>query len=145
MTKKKNISKSAFQIEYALLCEGVRKEITGKDIIIGAVPDGLMVAKFPAVVACCFWVVTQAFELPVGMHTVELRLREKKNENAKVFSFQKLTFQVSSVAGGRAAFSTNVIPVEIDSPFRANLEYSFDGGDFVNIRDVEFIEIPGVS
>ena len=144
MKKKKMPSEVHFQVDYALLCEAVRKEIMGKDIIIGAVPDGLMVPQFPAVVPCCFWVVTQVSKLPAGQHSLKLRLREKKEESPLIVDFHELVFGVEFVEKGLGSFATDTIQVEIDAPFNAVLEYSFDDCEFINIRDVDFVRIPGV-
>ena len=46
---------SDFEIGYVLLCDDVRKEITGKDILIGVYTSGINVSQLPAVVNLATW------------------------------------------------------------------------------------------
>ncbi|WP_059023132.1 hypothetical protein [Acetobacter ghanensis] len=53
-------NKTKIEIISAIFCDEVRKEASGKDIIIGATPNGVSVLKFPAKIRGSFWLHAKA-------------------------------------------------------------------------------------
>jgi hypothetical protein len=60
-------------IEFALLCDDVRREITGKDIIIGVYGEELTTPTFPAGLVFCLFMRAR-FPAPETRYTVEFRV-----------------------------------------------------------------------
>ena len=61
-----------------IICDDVRKENSGKHLIIGVYPDDILVPGFPATIAVCAWF--QFFADRVGEMPIELRVLQNKKE-----------------------------------------------------------------
>lgn len=61
---------SNFKVLNSLVCDEVRREMTGKDIIIGAYGSGITVPNFPILVALAMW--CQILPLKAGQLILEI-------------------------------------------------------------------------
>ncbi|MBM9401591.1 hypothetical protein JUN65_08325 [Gluconacetobacter azotocaptans] len=139
MTDPKQTS-TGLKIEYAVFCEGVGKEVTGKDILVGAVPDGLMAPTFPMIIRCAFWFVVFAENASGGQHNVRLLLHVKGEQENKIADFT-FGFLIPEGTSGRNAFGTPSVQVTVKEPITATLSWSIDDSDLVFMRDIPFQKI----
>ncbi|MEI4473592.1 DUF6941 family protein [Frigidibacter sp. MR17.24] len=63
----------AVAFEAAILCDDIRQEVNGKQILIGAYTGNIIFSGFPA--AGQFFVFAKTESLPVGQHSLSVRLR----------------------------------------------------------------------
>ena len=131
-----------YSLEYAVLCESTSKEMSGKDVLVGAVPDGLMAPLFPLTFRCAFWCIVRADDALEGVHTLTLRLCEKGKPDAPDFAQFNIQFSTAQRATGRSAFNTLAEFVTIREPLTAILMWSIDGSNFVPLREIPFVKVP---
>ena len=60
------------------MCDDIRREISNKDIIIGAYAGDVIVPEFPAQISVAFWVELQAVALGDFKLKLRVRLQDKK-------------------------------------------------------------------
>lgn len=137
MKKTASKNKPQFKVDYAVLCESVSKEITGKDVLVGAVPNGLMSISFPLKIRCAFWCVITACDAEAGVHNLQLRIHPKDDVKTKIAQFD-IQFSVPKRANGRNAFATIPAEVFINEPMVAALSWSIDGSEFAYLQDIPF-------
>src|SRR6266487_6631936 len=57
-----------------VMCDEIRTETTGKDILIGVYSGDILVSSFPAVIAVAFWVELENSDEDIGVRKYELRV-----------------------------------------------------------------------
>ena len=139
MTKKN--SQNAFNVEYAVMCESVSKEMTGKDILIGVVPYGVAARTFPMNLLCAFWCVVEAFKPIAGLHKLKLVMQEKNKPEKKLADWE-FGFKIPDGAAGKNSFGTPPINLILKEPMTAELMWSVDDSPLKHLRDCHFIKLP---
>lgn len=134
-------SKNYFHLEYAVMCETIGKDMTGKDILVGVTPGGLMAPSFPMKIRCAFWCVLKANNAPKGDHKILLRLQEKDKPEKKLVQFA-IEFNIAGKATGTNSFGTPSSEIIIKEPMTAELLWALDGNDFSHFRDIPFVKMP---
>ena len=69
------------KVTNVIICDDVRREHTGKHIIIGVYPDNILVPEFPATVMLCIW--AQFLPDEIGEKSIEIRITQNKKELAR--------------------------------------------------------------
>jgi hypothetical protein len=65
-------SRPTLEVKYAIVCDDIRTEDNGKDIIIGVYNDKILVRSFPAALALSLWL--HILPTKVGEHPLHSRL-----------------------------------------------------------------------
>ncbi|MDR6182058.1 hypothetical protein [Asaia bogorensis] len=125
-----------FNIDTALLCEEVRKEATGKDAVLGLVPNGLYCPDFPASIRAAFWLSVDAADTPVGNHLITLEL-QGDNDPMPVATFIA-PFAINIAGAGKFALHTYPIVFFLTKPGIRKLSWKLDDGEKRYIRDIPF-------
>lgn len=71
---------SKVSITAVIVCDDIRKEVTGKDILIGVYSGDIIVQDIPATISAAFWF--ELLPLELGVQRLELRLRLANKEEA---------------------------------------------------------------
>jgi hypothetical protein len=79
-----------FEVVNALVCEDVRREVNGKEILIGVYGNSILVPSFPIDLNLMFWFQTKA---PEGDHELKLRI---SNASDAVFLEASVNAHVSA-------------------------------------------------
>lgn len=137
MKKSRSKDRLQFKVDYAVLCESVSKEVTGKDVLVGAVPNGLMSHSFPVKIRCAFWCVISAYDAESGSHNIQLRVHPKDDLETKIAQFE-IQFSIPKRANGRNAFATAPAEILINEPMIAALSWSIDGSELTHLQDIPF-------
>lgn len=91
-----------FAIKTALVCDDIRREDNGKQILIGVYNDKILVPQFPAPLALSFWIQG----MPSGAGTAQLSLRLTAGESEFLNNKAPVGFktnELSSIAVGAVA------------------------------------------
>lgn len=62
---------SAFEFSAALICDDIRKEVSGKDILIGVYSSDIVLGSFPATIPFAIWI--EIYVSEPGAAAVEFR------------------------------------------------------------------------
>lgn len=130
----KNLS---FSLPVVILCEEVRKEISFKDTILGAVPSGLSVMNFPASIRCAFWLVAETDGLAEGKYTLCIFFKNEANPDIKYHEFN-IDFFISENKKTTMSLATNVGFLNVEEPCSLQLWYSLQSGKPQFIRNIAF-------
>lgn len=136
----------SFSIVAAIMCEEVRKELSFRDTILGAVPDGLAIAAFPAAIRCAFWLSLRAEGLGPGVHTLRLLLTQAGSVTAVVHEFRaQFALNAAPTTGGDGAktsrgfaLGTNSDIIQLPQPATLSLWYALDEREPIHFRDIPF-------
>lgn len=139
--KYKATNSTGFSVDYVVVCESAAKEVTGKDVLVGAVPDGLMSPAFPMRFRCALWVVILADHGKEGRHEAVITLHQKGNVEQVIAKFG-IQFSTSGISNGRNAFNTLPVDVIVNEPVTATLSWSIDGSSDQALRDISFLLLP---
>lgn len=120
----------------AIVCDDVRREITGKDILIGVYPDGINVLQIPGVVILTFWIEL----IPKSVGELEIELRVDLPDGTSPLK-GKLAAQISDMGRFPAifpAFSYNITRAGTVTAFIRSLP----DGEWREVKRVELIHSP---
>jgi hypothetical protein len=123
-------------IEFALLCDDVRREITGKDIIIGVYGEELTTPTFPAVLVFNLFMRAR-FPQPNTRYLVEFRVigpsEQPLTQSAK-------SILISPPADGppTSTVSLGGIPLQIQSPGLVRFQWKpSSDGEWTTLAKIE--------
>src|SRR5215472_4088319 len=69
---------------HVVFCDDIRREVTGKEILIGVYSGNLMVPRFPAAIVLATWVPFERVGNDVGKIPVEFRMLNATENNQTV-------------------------------------------------------------
>ncbi len=128
-------NQSGVEVITALICDVVRKEITGQDIIIGVYSDEISVAQLPLSLVL----------------TLYLRIRFKKTESTK-FDFRvmgesgiqitpDLNFEIPPpVTGHIMTVAMGPIPINIQALGKITFDLKFTDANWESATDIRFVK-----
>ena len=101
-------------INAVVVCDDIRREITGKDILIGVYAGNIVVPQFPFKIRLAFWVEYEAER--AGEHIIKLRLTYSGRTPAEV------TINAQIPAPGMAAMPIAGLEVNGDAPGELSID-----------------------
>jgi hypothetical protein len=110
------------EIRSAVICEQIRKEVNGKDILIGVYSADLIVASFPAIVPLSFWLMLFA-DRP-GPLALEFRILGV--DGAAIAGFDA---SGDITAKGFGTLSAPILPVPLSGPGSLKFEWRRKAAD----------------
>lgn len=119
------------KIDYAILCDQVRREDNKKHLLIGVYSGDVLVNQFPAKIALAAWIHGIAFD--EGIHTLEIRYNVKSDDSPRKIPFHGVVEVHRS--GENPEFNITVPPMmlELDTPGTFCLDYRVSNGRWKNI------------
>jgi hypothetical protein len=99
-----------------VMCDEIRTEITGKDILIGVFSGDIIIPSFPAAIGVAFWAEVESSNEDIGVREYELRVRA---ENGQSLSF-KVTAEIR--AAGTSVLKIPTIHIPVPDPTVISLE-----------------------
>jgi hypothetical protein len=133
--------KTEIEIISAIFCDEVRKEASGKDIIIGASPNGVSVLKFPAKIRGSFWINAKATNVEKKQYSMKVELRKKSTEEI-VYGVE---IGISANEAAPVDYFVLTPPrfiLNIDCEEIFSLFFSFEDGKFKHIVDIPINKAP---
>lgn len=139
MTVNKGKNRSEVEIVTALICDGVRKEISGQDIVIGVYSDAINIAQLPANLAL----------------TLYLRLRFKKIDSTEI-EFRAMgesgvqilpdvRFGIAPPETGHIiTVAMGPLPITVQTFGKITFELKFPETDWEAATDVTFVKMTNV-
>lgn len=120
---------SPIDFVFALLCDDVRTEVTGKEIIIGVYSGNIMASSFPANMLLCIW----AQYMPKRVGDVEIELRIVGPNSAQ------LAHMAAGLAIGKVQYSslhTPQLPIQVQTPGDLSIQARVKGSEWRTLRVV---------
>jgi hypothetical protein len=119
-----------FEIVNTIICDDVRREDNGKEILIGIYGSAMLVSKFPAAVSPVLWM--QVRPMKSGELRFSIRL---KNEADAVF--HEISGGVNVDAPGEmGAVSTPPAPIQVNAEMQLVFEMKQEGGEWTKVREI---------
>ncbi len=122
----------------AVVCDDVRKEATGKHIIIGVYPHDMLVRSFPATIAPALWV--QFFVQHRGEVKIEFRTRVKAQPKKRA-RFALATFNIEDPSKMNT-LTLPPVPVEINEQGLLLFEVREKDGRWKKVREIPISQTP---
>ena len=119
-----------FEIVNALVCDDVRRESSGKDILIGVYGSAILVTRFPASISPMLWI--QARALKSGEIKFAIRML---NEHEAVF-FETSGGVDTDEPGGLGAFSVGGVNLQVHSEMNLIFQLKIDSGEWTNVLEI---------
>lgn len=122
-----------------LACDGVRKEITGQETIVGLYPDTMDAANLPINFTPIIYLRVKFAK--IGVHQLEFRATQEGG-NALI---QPVKFPISIQGDATATIVFGPVPLTIQSHGRVMFEVKLDDGNWLNALAMEFRKSPTFS
>lgn len=119
--------KSLVDFVFALPCDDVRTEVTGKDIIIGVYPGNIAVPSFPANMLLCIWF--QFWPKGLGDTGVEVRLLGPNNAQ-----LAHVSANLSVRKQQLGSFHTPQLPIQVQTPGELSVQVRTTDTEWTTIR-----------
>jgi hypothetical protein len=123
-----DIQLEAGTISAVLFCDDARKEITGKDIIIGVYPSDMVAAEFPAFIRISVWF--RFLPAKLGKNRISVRIRYQE----QVAPTLTLEFDVHTL-GLAVGVATPPLQLMINNPMQLEFEV-LDGDNFRSLASL---------
>jgi hypothetical protein len=117
-----------------VVCDEIRTEITGKDILIGVFSGEILVSAFPAVIGVAFWSEIENSDEDIGFREYELRIGV---ENGQPLPF-KVTADIR--AAGTSALKIPTVRIPVSGPTVISLEL-FEGENWQVLKSKKVLLI----
>lgn len=138
------MAKPLLRIDYAVLCDEIRKEDSGKLILIGVYSGDVMLKSFPGKVALAAYVLGEA--LGQGEATIELKYSFKPLSGKSKNILLRGRLSVDRLDQTREFTSPiSRVPIEFTEPGTLSLDYRLDNGRWRNILRKNVIALPAGS
>jgi hypothetical protein len=108
-----------------VVCDDIRREMSGKEILVGVYGSDIAVAGFPTQLALSYWVQVYSPEAVLSPATIDFRLMG--GEDAQFFA---VSVQVMIPRPGLGAISLPAIPFSLQIPTRLILQMRQRDGDW---------------
>jgi hypothetical protein len=120
-----------FRVVTAIICDDVRREWNGKDILIGVYGSGMRVESIPNAVILTVWLEIEAFQ----QGELDLWIRVIGLNDAVIFQPPAAAKLNPQIAGFSHVFVPNIL-VQIPSTGPLNFQISRDGQIWENIKTI---------
>ncbi len=118
------------QVITAIICDDVRREANGKDILIGVYGSGMRVEAIPHLIMLAFWLELKTFE--IGSHEFSMRIMAP-NE-AIIFQSPPTRINVENI--GYSHMALGGVPVQISTTGKMEFQVSISGGEWKTVREI---------
>lgn len=118
-------------VKQVVVCEDIRREFNGKEILIGVYGSNIAVATFPATLVLAFWVQVFLSEVPTSPVSLDFRLM---GDNEVQFS--AVTAQVFIPRAGLGSFGLPAIPLSLQIPTKLLLQLKQESGEWETVAEV---------
>jgi uncharacterized protein DUF6941 len=117
-----------------VVCDEIRTEITGKDILIGVFSGEILVTSFPTVIGVAFWCEVENSDEDIGIKEYELRIGVEDG--------QALPFKVTADirAPGTSVLKIPTVRIPVPGPTVVSLEF-LDGGHWRVLKSKKILLI----
>jgi hypothetical protein len=105
-----------------VVCDEIRTENTGKDILIGVFSGDILVPSFPTVIGVAFWCEVENSEEDIGIKEYELRIGVEKG--------QSLRFKITADIRAAGTSTLKIPTVRIHITDRAFISLELLEGDY---------------
>ncbi|MCR5859751.1 hypothetical protein [Mesorhizobium sp. J428] len=122
-------------VEAIVVCDEVRKEITGKDIIIGAYGDGIVVPAYPANITIALWVLINS--TATGNYEGELRI-EAPSDNPPI----NVGFAMNVVKPELSPMGISGMPLRLERDGELVVSFRLKGEPWKRVARRSVIRIP---
>jgi hypothetical protein len=113
-----------------VICDDVRREISGKDVIVGAYGGNLIVGRFPTTLMLAFWIQLNARE--AGTRTVQFRISgPPESEHLSV------AVKAAVAKEGPSAIFLPPTPIVASAPFELVVQMQEEGAEWRDLRRVQ--------
>lgn len=123
------------QVISAIICDDVRREINGKDILIGVFGSGMKIGAIPSLVSLSFWLELYA---TAGSHELTLRMIDPNGATV----FQTPTNKVETKIDGFNHSAIVGAPIQISLTGDFKLQINTQSGEWQTIRTLNIISDP---
>ena len=114
MPKKKS-KQQPVEVDYAIVCEDIRKEHNNKMMLSGIYTGAILVAGFPAVLRLALWFHAKA-KVP-GQYDLQIKLQITSQSDKPVTSIGKMSITASeNPLGNEAGFGVQGVLVNFKGP-----------------------------
>lgn len=96
---------SDIKITAVVVCDDIRKEVTGKDILIGVYAGDIIVPEFPAVITATFWIEMTPGKLGKSRLRFRIRLANKDEAMPITIDVQFRELSTSAIATPQATIA----------------------------------------
>ncbi len=100
-------------IEYVIVCDDIRREDNGKELLIGVYTRDIVVGAFPAVLQLAFWICY----VPTALGTIETEFRLVDEQDAEFFK-GKTSSQIDVIARSSIRLAGLPVPLQIPGTLR---------------------------
>lgn len=115
------------EISSVIICDDVRKEVSGKDILIGVFSGGISVPAYPAVLRTALWIEIEPQH--VGVINCELKI-ETPSGNPPF----EMGFDLEVIEVGTAVFVMNGIPLALEKDGHVVVTAKLGDGDWREVK-----------
>lgn len=119
-----------FEIVNALVCDDVRHESSGKEILIGVYGSTILVPRFPASISPRLWI--QARPLKAGETKIFARAL---NEHEAVF-FEGSGSINADEPGELGVFTVGGVNIQVHSDMNLIFQLKIDSGEWTNVLEI---------
>ncbi len=119
-----------FTINSVVICDDLRREWNGKDILIGVYGGGMKVQVLPMMVLISLWLETNP--LTIGEYTASLKVVGQGNSILFEQVLGKLS--IATLEPSNAAFAG--IPLNLQAEGKIEFQLSIDGGEWQVIKSL---------
>lgn len=133
-------SKPKLDLKQVVVCDDIRREDNGKEILIGVYGSSIIVSKFPASLALSFWLQFEPNE--TGSTSLEFRLVGPED-----LEFAQAETKIEVMQKETVSLGLKGIPVNLQIPVELALELKHPGGHWETAKRIKVVRgavpVPG--
>jgi hypothetical protein len=118
-------------IKQCVVCDDIRREISGKDILIGVYGSGINVASFPSPLALAFWMQFDSSDATPSPIMIEFQLVGENDTK-----FAALGVQLMITKAGLGTIALPAIPLSLQIPSDLMLQMRQPGEEWETVGTV---------
>jgi hypothetical protein len=118
-------------VKQFVVCDDIRREMTGKEILIGVYGSNIAVPSFPAPLNLAFWMQFDSTEATPSPIIVEFQLMGENDAK-----FASLAVQLLIAKAGLGTLALPAIPVSLQIPGNLMLQMKQQGGEWETVGTV---------
>jgi hypothetical protein len=122
------------EFRVALVCDDVRREDNGKDIIIGVYSDTLVIPAFPATLQLTFWLQFYANEIT---ENTSVNFRLIGDDDIK---FAEMNGAMRTVRKGLGSIAVGPIPLALQVATKLTFQTKLPNEDWKTLREIDVLK-----
>lgn len=126
-----------FEIRSSVLCDEVREEKNGKQILIGVYLSSILVPDFPAKIPLTLWI--QVYSEETGKYSGDIRVL---GTDESVLLRGQCGFEIKN--SGIATVSFPKMPLELQKEGKLSFQWNFGWPDWQTIKEMDVFKQPGI-